>query len=387
MIYNFDAPPRYDTKRENYGAYAELLIPITKQLEATAAVRYDRITAIDNGVNGQKMGEDQSKSTYMLSARYQPTQALLFRASVGTGFKAPSMLDIAQPSVNAGFTSSSWECPIQHPEYCRPGKTQYNVISSGNPNLRPETSEQFTLGVRFEPSARFGMGLDLWDVKISDAVSAVSEQQAWADTTTFRDLFTTYKEPSTGNTYWAFRSSSVNIGKTHNRGIDWDLTTRHRFGFGALTASLNGTHMIKSDYTRPGTSNQWTNNMNYFGINNMVTFRNIARLTTTLDTGKLSNTVTVNYRNGYTDAEATVRNTSTNKNELLRLEVPSHTTFDWQLRFKVSEAFTIRGGIKNLFDRDPPLSLRASSGHQVGFDPRYADPLGRQTYVTGSYKF
>lgn len=387
LIYNFDAPPAYDTKRDNYGAFAELLVPVTKQLELSAALRYDSISAIDNGITGKKVGEDQSKSTYKVSARYQPTQALLFRGSFGTGFKAPSMLDIAQPAVNAGFTASSWNCPIAHPEYCRPGKTQYNVISSGNEKLRPETSKQFTLGVRFEPSARFGIGLDLWDVKISDAVSAISEQQAWADTVAFRDLFTTYREPSTGNTYWAFRSSSVNIGQTHNRGIDWDVTTRHRFGFGTLIASVNGTHMLKSDYTRPGTNDQWTNSMNYFGINNAVTFRNVARLTTTLDTGKLSNTLIANYRNGYTDAAATVRNTSTGKNESIRLEVPSHTTFDWQLRYKVTEAISIRGGIKNLFDRQPPLSLRASSGHQVGFDPRYADPLGRQTYVTASYQF
>lgn len=387
VLYNFNANPAYDMKRDNIGAFAELAIPVTKQIEVNAALRYDDIKAIDNGITGTKMGEDQSKSTYKISARYQPTPALLFRGSYGTGFKAPSMLDIAQPPVNAGFTASPWECPIEHPEYCRPGKAQYNVISSGNENLRPETSKQFTLGMRFEPSTRFGMGLDLWDVKLRDAVSSVSEQQAWSDTTKFRDLYTTYTEPATGDTYWAFRRSSVNIGKSHYRGIDWDLTGRHRFGFGTLTASVNGTHMLKADYTRPGTDDDWTNSMNYFGINNAVTFRNIARFTATLDTGALSNSLIANYRNGYTDAQATVRNTSTGKNESLRLEVPSHTTFDWQLRYKVTDAFTIRGGIKNLFDRDPPLSLRASSGHQVGFDARYADPLGRQTYVTGNYKF
>jgi iron complex outermembrane receptor protein len=69
------------------------------------------------------------------------------------------------------------------------------------------------------------------------------------------------------------------------------------------------------------------------------------------------------------------------------MEVPSFTTVDWQARFAYKEALTLRAGIKNLFDREPPLSLRNSSGHQVGFDPRYADPLGRQFYLTGNYKF
>jgi len=231
------------------------------------------------------------------------------------------------------------------------------------------------------------MGLDLWDVKISDAVSAISEQQAFGDPVKFRELFGTYTEPSTGNTYWAFRSSSVNIGQAHNRGVDWDITGRYRFGFGNLSATLNGTRMLKADYTTPGTSNQWTNSLDYFGINNAVTFKNIVRLAVSLDSGSLTNTVIANYRNGYTDAEATVRNTTTNANETLRMQVPSFTTFDGQARFRFNEALTLRAGVKNLFDREPPLSLRASSGHQVGFDPRYADPLGRQVYVLGNYKF
>jgi len=388
VLYNFNAPPAYDMTRDNAGVFAELLAPVTKELELTAAVRHDKISAIDDSLIKRKIGEDQSKTTFKVAFRYQPMQQLLVRGSYGTGFKAPSMLDIAQPTVNAGFTASSWGCPIPDPTLCRPGTVQYNVLSAGNEKLRPETSKQFTLGMRFEPGARFSAGLDLWDVKLKDAVSSVSEQQAWADPTTFRELFKTYTEPSTGNTYWAFLRSSVNIGQSHYRGIDWDLTTRQRFSFGNWTTVLNGTYMLKADYTRPGTSDQWTNSMNYFGINNAVTFRHIVRLSSTLDTGKLSNTVTVNYRNGYTDAAATVRNLDTGVNvPNFRLEVPSFTTVDWQGRYAVNEALMLRLGMKNIFDRQPPLSLRSSSGHQVGFDPRYADPLGRQIYVTGNYKF
>lgn len=386
-IYNFNTSPAYDLKRDNVGAFTELEIPLVKNLVVNASLRYDSISAIDNALAGRTMGEDQSKSTYKISARFQPTQHLMFRGSYGTGFKAPSMLDIAQPLVNAGFTAGSFNCPIADANLCRPGRTQYNVVSSGNEALKPETSKQFTLGARFEPSSLLSVGLDLWDVKMRDAVSAISEQQAFADPVKFRDLFTTYTEPSTGNTYWAFRSTSMNIGQTHNRGIDWDVTSKYRFGFGNLTVNLNGTHTLKSDYTRPGTSDNWTNSMNYFGINNAVTFKNIARLTTTLDTGMLSNSIIVNYRNGYTDAEAEARNTTTGRLEKLRLDVPSFTTFDWQARVKLKEGFAVRAGIKNLFDREPPLSLRNSSGHQVGYDPRYASPLGRQVYLTGDYKF
>ena len=146
--------------------------------------------------------------------------------------------------------------------------------------------------------------------------------------------------------------------------------------------------MLHANYTKAGSDNIYTSNMNFFGDTNEVTFRNLMKLTTTLDTGRLSNTVTVNYRNGYTDAAATVYDVAAQKEEKnFRLQVPSYTTFDWQARFAFDKQTTIRAGIKNLFDRAPPLSLRSSSGHQIGFDPRYADPMMRSFYITGNYKF
>ncbi|MBF6907534.1 TonB-dependent receptor, partial [Acinetobacter baumannii] len=117
-----------------------------------------------------------------------------------------------------------------------------------------------------------------------DAVSAVSEQQAFGDPVKFRELFTNdFTEVSTGKRYWAFISSSVNIGRSHYRGIDWELSSRQRFDFGNVTVNLSGTHMLKADYTRAGTSDEWTSSMNFFGTNNAVTFKNVARLGVTLD--------------------------------------------------------------------------------------------------------
>jgi iron complex outermembrane receptor protein len=390
-IFGFSASPAYDLERANYGVFAEVSAPVHKTVELSAAARYDTFDAVKNAVANRDMGTKESSSTYKVSARWQPSQSFLARGSYGTGFKAPSMLDIGQPLVAAGFTASSWDCPAnlkaEKADYCQVGKRQYNVISGGNENLKPEKSKQFTVGFRFEPSATFSVQADLWDVKIRDAVSSVSEAQIFGDPVKFRDLFTTFVDPGNNQTYWAKKTLSINIGQTHNQGIDWETTYRHRFAFGNLTSTLNGTYLIKSDYTRPGTDNDWVNSMNYFGINDAVSFRHIIRLATTLDTGAFSNTLTANYRNGYTDAEAESRNLSTGKLEKFRMEVPSHLTFDWQGKWTINKQIGLRAGVKNIADRNPPFSLRASSGHQVGFDPRYADPMGRTFYMTGTYTF
>jgi iron complex outermembrane receptor protein len=387
LVYNLNPAPAYDLSRDNYGAFFELAAPVLKSLELTAAGRYDAITAVDNGITGKKMGKKESASTYKLSARWTPIATVLVRGSYGTGFKAPSMLDIGQPLVNAGFTANSYTCPIPDANLCRPGKTQYNVISGGNEDLSPEKSKQYTVGVRWEPSKTFVIGADLWDVRMRDKVSNISEQQIFADPVAFRDLFTTYTEPATGNTYWAQKQLSINIGQTHYRGIDWDTTVTNRFGFGKLTSTRGGTYLLKADYTKAGSKDDWTSNLNIFGTDNNVAFRHIVRLSTNLETGAFTNGLIFNYRNGYTDASATVRNLTTNKNESLRLHVPSFLTIDWQGRWVITKQATLRAGVKNLADRTPPFSLRSSSGHQVGFDPRYADPMGRTFYLTGNYTF
>ena len=44
--------------------------------------------------------------------------------------------------------------------------------------------------------------------------------------------------------------------------------------------------------------------------------------------------------------------------------------------------------MNNLFDKQPPMSLRTGgAGHQVGFDPRYADVYGRTFYLQADYSF
>ncbi|MYN05457.1 TonB-dependent receptor [Pseudoduganella sp. DS3] len=391
-IFGFSASPAYDLERNNYGVFAEMVAPVVKSLEVTAAVRRDTFEAVKNALAKRDMGSKESSGTYKVSARWQPVPSFLARGSYGTGFKAPSMLAIGQPLVSAGFTSKSWACPpnlkAENPDYCQVGTRQYNVVSGGNEDLKPEKSKQYTVGFRFEPTNSFSVQADLWNVKMTDAVDSVSEEQIFTQFEKYRNLFTTFVDPGNGQTYWAKKTQSINIGQVLNRGVDWETTYRHKFSFGNLTTTLNGTYMLKSEKLEVGTvPDKWLSSINYFGVDNQVAFRHIVRLSTTLDTGAFSNSLVAHYRNGYTDAEATSRNTATNALETFRIEVPSHLTFDWQGKWKFNKQLLLRAGVKNIADRNPPFSLRASSGHQVGFDPRYADPMGRTFYLTGNYSF
>jgi iron complex outermembrane receptor protein len=68
--------------------------------------------------------------------------------------------------------------------------------------------------------------------------------------------------------------------------------------------------------------------------------------------------------------------------------VKAYYTLDLQSKVIFSKNLTITGGIKNLFNQDPPFSQRIEGGgNQLGYDGRYTDPLGRQFYVVGNLKF
>ncbi len=46
----------------------------------------------------------------------------------------------------------------------------------------------------------------------------------------------------------------------------------------------------------------------------------------------------------------------------------------------------IDAGVRNMFDRNPPFSNQAYN-FQSGYDPRYADPLGRTLFARATYHF
>jgi iron complex outermembrane receptor protein len=392
-IYGFSPTAEYDYTRDSAGAFAELALPVMKNLELTTAIRYDRYSGVKDAIAGRTKGETQSASTYKISARYTPTTALLLRGSYGTGFRVADQNDIANTLVSNGFTAGSYACPPAlagiDQNLCRPGRVQYNSYRGGNEKLRPEESKQFTLGFRLEPSSSVTFGADLWDVKMTNQVSSVGEIQAFADPTKYRELFTDFADPATGIKTWAFINAPINIGKAHNRGIDWDLTVGEKYSFGKMTLNVNGTHMLKASYTVPGTDSEWTDSMDKYGIDNTVTFRDIIKAGVTLETGQMTNSLTLNYRNGYTDQAATLYSVAAKANAAtpIRLQVPSYSTVDYQGKFAITKLWEVRAGIKNLMDKEPPLTLRTSSGHQVGYDARYADTMGRTVYVNTSYKF
>ena len=313
------------------------------------------------------------------------------------------MQEIAGPLEDWGVTGGNYQCPLTaangmggHPlaNYCEGVvRQQFEAFQGGNPELKPETSKQWSIGTVFEPIDSLSMSFDLWNVQINDQVTAVSEGLIFNNPAKYANLFTTKHITSTGLDVLAVKLLPINIGKVENRGIDYDFTHKMKLLDGRLTSRLMGTYLLRSRYTTPGTNDQWETSLNRYGSNDKVSFRNIIRATSTYETAKFTHTLSASYRNGYTDKEQTADDCavivagSPGECYGIQLEVPSYTTFDFQTAYRPLKNVEITGGILNLFDRNPPFTLRNTGSHQVGYNPSYSSALGRQFYLSGSYKF
>ena len=87
--------------------------------------------------------------------------------------------------------------------------------------------------------------------------------------------------------------------------------------------------------------------------------------------------LTARYKSGYQDQVSEEFGTN---------HVASYTTFDGYGSWQAIKGLTLTFGVRNIFDRDPPLSYQSGT-FQAGYDPRYTDPMGRTFYARGTYNF
>lgn len=395
--------PAFDLSRETFGIFGEMVFPISEELEVTTSVRYDNIgeitTTEEFGGSSASVGESMNDTTYKVSMAYRPNQDWLIRASIGTGFKAPSMREIAEPLIPFGVTSSAYDCPFAAgdplADFCLPDSIQYQEMRQGFEGLKPETSEQASVGFVYAPTQEFSFTLDWWQVNLEDQVARPTESQIFGDPVTYRHLFTSQLNLGTGEQELAIIRSPQNIGESNNEGFDWGMNISNEFSFGTLKTSLNGTYVMESEsLVVGGAPGEFETSLGVFGPDDAVTFRNVISMNNSLTMGDFTHKLNMNYRSGYEDkywegGNGRIRlasDFSTNFDGGVQLRVPSYSTWDYQLAYRFDDNLRMSFGITNLLDKAPPLSLRASgAGHQVGFDPRYTDVFGRTYYITAEY--
>jgi iron complex outermembrane receptor protein len=379
-------PPTTRADRTLNSAFAELVVPFGAGLEAQLALRHDRFSDFGSTTNPK------------VALRWTPHRQWLARASFGTGFRAPTLTDLFLPRVlglGFGFPDPA-RCPGGAPlgDFVDPLECEeFALQGGGNTLAQPEKSRQWTLGFVFEPSAGTSIGVDYWSIHRRSSleimpVEVIYGTFAVADPVTAGGRF--FRKPRGPGGGCAgdgavptpagvpcpldyVVSVIENVGNHNVSGVDLSFNTRLGVAAGGnVSLRAEGTYYLAYRY-QDEPAGPYLDAVGVAGpIGAMPRWRHYIQATWQRD--RWEATLAHNFLHGYNDERSPAR------------RVASAETWDLQATWRAAPGLDLTGGVRNLFDRDPPASRQANT-FQVGYDARYLDPRGRTYYLSARYAF
>ena len=366
-----------DRSRKITSLFGELVVPVFKQLEGNLAVRHDKYNDVGNA------------DTYKLSLRWQPVKSVVIRGGTGTGFRAPTLVELWIPQTvgtSAQFTD---------PRFPNNPNLQVNELTGGNPLLKPEKSKQQTLGIVFSPVDAVTMAFDYWRLNVNGIITAPSTQEI---VTRFRQGDPAYRNLvilNASNEVDQTFAVNANVGSAKLEGVDVDINARFALAGGRLDVGLTGTYFIRYDQTSPsgaisrkvGTTVEDT--FDAAGVRQSqpvleadgggVVLRWKHRLAGTWTQGSWGFTLAQNYYTGYRTGDRQI--------DGVQNFVPNQSIYDVNVSYSGIKNLKLAIGVKNILDKNPPIFVPVSNQFQAGYDITQYDPRARFVYGTANYRF
>ena len=154
--------PTVDTygTRSTFSMFAEMLIPISEKINAQAAIRYENPNDTDESTVGK------------FAVGWDVSDDLLIRGSASTSFRVPNLIQQNQRFVPR--QGSNTDAVGKYVGANKPLDDSYSMQSFRllNPNLKPETSTNTSIGFVYSPSVvdGFTMTYDSWEIEKEDTI-------------------------------------------------------------------------------------------------------------------------------------------------------------------------------------------------------------------------
>jgi iron complex outermembrane recepter protein len=213
-----------------YAAFTELSAPILRQLELSAAARVDHYNVAGTAF------------TPKFGVKWKVIPQLALRGTYARGFRAPGIAE----SGNSSAASSTF-APVDTARCSFTGKPSdcglgyVAVLSQANPNLKPEHSTSYTLGLIFEPIREVNLTADYFNIKRTNEIVSATLDPSQA-VRGAQQPGTTYPGPII-----YYSTPYINASESRTSGFDGELTTAFPIGaYGTLTAKAQATYLIES---------------------------------------------------------------------------------------------------------------------------------------------
>jgi outer membrane receptor protein involved in Fe transport len=379
-------------------AYMELEVPLAETIDAQIAVRHERFTTFG-----------MSTTTPKVALRWEILPTLALRGSIGESFLAPTPANARPFDPNEGCGEIFFGSDPLTGGVLNGGAT----CSSGNPNLKPETSDIWNVGFTWEPTDNWTVSMDYQSIEYTDRIRTLSTTDIVA--IEFEEMLKAIgSTPATynsapGSATRAAADAWVAAGGTPRARITRDPATqrvmrvvsqaqnvssvwvdlvdaRVRYSFdtanwGSFTTTVSGTYNTKYEYDGGkgvivdalGKQNDTT------GIVGPVPkLKAQARLGWYLDNHSAS--FTWNHQDAV-DFDAIVQNALTGtpppSDGKVRAWTVANAQYTYLFDSYLNSDISVSLGVNNLFDREPQRLPMLG-----GFASRLQSPWGRQFYVS-----
>lgn len=354
--------------------------------------------------------------SYKIALDLAPVRGLRLRASQQRAVRAPNIQDLFAPQFPSFFDrdpcagispqASIEECARTGVSAAQYGNILanplgenfggYHAIAGGNPSLGPEIALTRAVGLvvnpRFVPG--FNATVDWFDINLTGAIAEIGSQ-AIIDTciATGDPLFCTLIHRDTNGTLWQtpegyIDDRNANIGALNVRGIDFGANYSKPLGrFGSASLELLGTRLIKSVIDNGGQSTSYdcAGLYGYPCTYPLPRWRHTARFTWETRDGPA---ISIRWRRVGKVALAAAKPVFGLLDDVSPAEtqIPTQNYFDVTGLVKLKRAYVLRLGIRNIFDRQPPLVTSGNPACNNSFCngntfPQLYDPLGRYFFA------
>ncbi|MDE2412522.1 MAG: TonB-dependent receptor, partial [Sphingomonadales bacterium] len=370
--------------REVKSAYAEMSLPIVREFEVTAAVRIDDYSGFGSTTNPK------------FTAKFRPTDQIMFRASYNTAFRVPSFNQLFNGRSGTVYTGTNLIDPVTCPSLI-PASTGpcariggASQITGGNPNLRPETAKLANVGVVIQPTNRFSLSVDWWMINRKNTIQIFTLTELERYYASLSDRF--IRDGSGAIT--AFDLSWANAGESKTQGIDVALRMGWDALGGRLTAGMDGSYLLqkkdrvvdsvpfldKIGTTMPGGLFSPSGDLG-------LRWKHNAYVTWANDDWTVS--LSQIFRDGYDNRVLPGVLAGVAVRDDVVYHVRPYIIYNTSVAYSGIRNVKLTAGVKNLFNTDPPfaISYDDNTGGGSSWEPRVADPRGRSFTLQAEVKF
>ncbi|MCR5877046.1 TonB-dependent receptor domain-containing protein [Phenylobacterium sp. J367] len=353
-------------------------MPFAQELTARGAFRYS-----DYSTSG-------GTSTWNLGGQWRPVQDLMFRATKARAVRAPNIVNLFQANVQTFGTFADpcsaenlglGENPSLRRQNCAAALTALGVTDpssfinnsseavagfiSGNPDLKPEKADTWTIGGVLTPRFIPGLSIsvDYYDIEINDAIQSYTSQTIvnncydLPQPNTFCDLVTRTAGGFNPGRITSFQQVPGNIARYETAG--YDFTVRYLldpadFGVqrdvGTLQFNLIGNRLEKLVFVETSGAEP----------DDDLGEREAPKWQVNLDVTWQWKQLSVNYGLNYFDETLRYpQRTLDNEPDYIDpayFKYDARMTHDVQVRYEVRDGFNVYGGINNVGDQKPEPS-------------------------------